>query len=119
MDNPLSISSIPGLNIQWPWTDLILSGAKTVETRNYPLPKKHLNRILALIETPGPRGKLEGDVTHARIIALIEFSESFEYRDRREWLRDQKRHQVAPDSPVFSFRSGKRKFGWKIGRVIP
>ena len=49
--------SLPGLNIQWPFSQLVLSEAKTEEVREYDL--GHRNIQLAdvetyLVETPGP-----------------------------------------------------------------
>ena len=38
-----------GINIQFPISQLILSGDKTVETRTYPIPERYLGVDLALI----------------------------------------------------------------------
>jgi hypothetical protein len=108
---------LPGLHVQWPWSELLLSGKKTVETRSYSIPKKYLGMPLALIETPGPDGRRLGKVPHARIIGTIVFSESFKYATREEWLKDQSRHQVDPADRRFSFSENKEKWGWVVARV--
>ena len=113
MSNP---RVIPGVHIQWPWSQLILSGKKTVETRSYPLPKKYLGKALAVIETPGPRGAKAG-VEKSRIIGIVCFSESFQYRTKEEWVRDRKRHLVEQNDPQFAFSHIKQKWGWVVSKV--
>ena len=46
-----------GINIQWPFSDLILKGVKTAEARKYPLGHRNIaqaNEELWFIETLGP-----------------------------------------------------------------
>lgn len=117
--------TLPGINIQWPWSQLLLSGDKTVETRAYPLPRKYFGVELALIETPGPRGRREARIESARIVGVITFSGSNEYLDREQWILDFKRHRVPPEDTMFRFKRGNRKFGWvvksavRLGKPIP
>lgn len=108
---------LPGLNIQWPWSRLLLSGEKVVETRSYPIPDKHIGKELAIIETPGPRGAAEAGIAKAQIIGTITFSDSFEYQSRDQWLADRKRHCVSPGDPVYGFKSDTPKFGWVVASV--
>lgn len=89
---------------------------KTVETRGYSLPKKHLGMKLALIETPGPLGKKNG-ISSARIVGAIQFSGCFLYKDRSQWAGDYERHRVPPNDPSFSYQEKKPKWGWEIERV--
>ncbi|PIR21697.1 MAG: hypothetical protein COV44_11860, partial [Deltaproteobacteria bacterium CG11_big_fil_rev_8_21_14_0_20_45_16] len=104
--------SYPGINIQFPISQLILSGAKTVETRTYPLPRKYENIEMILIETPGKVGNFK-----SRAVAKITFGESFQYRSRTDFLRDAQKHKVAQDSP-WAWRS-KPKWGWPIAAIKP
>ena len=46
---------LSGLNIQQPWSSLLIDGYKSVETRSYPLPQKYEGVELALISTPGKK----------------------------------------------------------------
>lgn len=108
---------IPGINIQWPWSAKILSGEKTVETRNYPLPEKYRNVRLAIIETPGRLGKTEG-ISKARVIGTVKFSGSFKYENQETWKKDKLRHCVAFTDSQFLFQEGKTKWGWEITEVI-
>ncbi len=102
-----------GINIQYPISKLILDGKKTIETRTYPLPKAYIGQELALVETPGRSGDFK-----ARIMALITFGESFEYKNAASFYRDQKRHHVSPDSP-WRWVQGKNKWGWPILKIKP
>jgi hypothetical protein len=111
--NNLSQICLPGLNIQAPWSSLILEGKKLVETRSYPIPTKYKNVELAIIETPGPDRLVE----RAHIIGVVVFSGSIAYESFDEWSSDYKRHLVEPTNTRFRFVEGKQKFGWVVARV--
>ena len=108
---------IDGINIQWPWSELLLSGKKWVETRSYPLPERLKNIELAIIETPGPRGKRDAGVEKARIIGTIVFTDSYQYKSRAHWIKEYDLHKVMPDDKQFAFVSDKKKFAWTVGLV--
>ena len=55
-----------GINIQAPWSQLLINSDKCVETRSYALPDKYIGEELLLIETPGKNGKFK-----ARIIGIL------------------------------------------------
>lgn len=100
-----------GINIQWPISELILSGEKTIETRTYPIPEKHLNKDMLLIETPGKKGKFK-----SRIRGIIKFTKCFPYKNKTDFYKDVKRHYVTPDSS-WAWRPEKPKWGWSISSV--
>lgn len=102
----------PGINIQYPFSQLILIKSKKVETREYPLPAHLVNVELALIETPG-----DGNVFKARIIGTIKFSESFKYESMASFRNDFERHLVEPASK-FDWKT-KPKWGWVVSYVKP
>ncbi len=97
-----------GINIQSPWSTLLINGDKCVETRSYPIPEKYEGEELALIETPGKNGDFK-----ARIIGTITFSHCFEYPDQSSWQDDFNRHLVATDGE-FGWREDKKKYGWVV-----
>lgn len=101
-----------GLNIQTPWSELLINGVKSVETRSYPLPEKYVGEEIALIETPGRYGRFK-----ARIIGTITFSHSFKYPDQRAWQDDHNRHCVAVDDPIYNWKDDKPKYGWVVSKV--
>lgn len=96
-----------GINIQYPISQMILNGIKTIETRTYPIPKKFLNKEMAFIETPGKNGKFK-----ARVIAIITFTDCFQYKNKKEFYADIKRHCVSTDSD-WAWNDGE-KWGWKF-----
>lgn len=102
--------SIAGLNVQAPWSEHIVNGEKSIETRFYELPNKHINQPIALIETPGPNGKFK-----ARIIAIVYFSESFMYQNKKHFFKDVKKHLVT--SGDFDWIPEKHKWGWPIKKI--
>lgn len=108
---------IPGLHIQWPWSLLIVSGKKTVETRGYPLLEKYIGVELAVIETAGPRGKKEAGILQARIIGTVTFSGSFKYDSKVTWSSDFSKHQVSPTDSNFGFGKRDETWGWVVSQA--
>ena len=98
-----------GLNIQSPWSSLLIDGEKSVETRSYPLPEKYEGVELALIETPGKRGLFK-----SRIIGTITFSHSFLYATKQEWLDDYNRHKVPDSDESYGWNPLRSKYGWVV-----
>jgi len=101
-----------GINIQTPWSQLLINSDKCVETRSYTLPDKYIGEELFLIETPGKRGKFK-----ARIIGTITFSHSFKYNSSQEWAGDYNRHRVEKDS-IFGWNEDKDKYGWVVSDIV-
>jgi hypothetical protein len=101
-----------GINIQTPWSFLLINADKTVETRSYPLPKKYEGEPLALIETPGKYGRFKSS-----IIGTITFSHSFQYPDKQSWIDDYNRHKVEEGDEFCSWNDNKEKWGWVVSNV--
>lgn len=101
-----------GINIQTPWSKLLIDGEKAVETRSYHLPEKYMGETLALIETPGKRGKFK-----SRIIGTITFSHSFKYPDKQSWIDDYNRHKVSEDDKDYGWNDTKQKYGWVVSNI--
>lgn len=96
-----------GINIQWPISELIIDGSKTIETRTYPIPEKYLNEEMLLIETPGKSGDFK-----ARIRAIIKFKRCFQYKSKTEFYKDFDKHCVEKGS-IWDWRD-KSKWGWEV-----
>lgn len=99
---------ISGLNVQEPWASLLIDGAKSVETRSYPLPKKYEGVELAVIATPGRKRNFK-----AQILGIVTFSHCFQYKNFNEWLYDTNRHCVTPDSKYY-WDINNQKYGWVV-----
>ena len=100
-----------GLNIQAPWSTLLINGQKSVETRSYRLPQRLEGVELALIETPGKSGKFK-----SRIIGTITFSGCIQYSSKEQWQSDETRHKVDTNNKLYSWND-KPKFGWVVQSV--
>jgi hypothetical protein len=107
----MNTKTYTGINIQWPISELILSGKKTIETRTYPIPSQYLNQEMLIIETPGKQGKFK-----ARIVAIIKFSKCIQYKSKKEFYKDSNKHFVTPDS-AWAWKE-KSKYGWEINYII-
>lgn len=101
-----------GINIQSPWSSLLINGLKSVETRSYPIPSKYEGVELALIETPGKNRKFK-----SRIIGTITFSHSFKYPNKIAWQDDYNRHKVENEDPMFGWQENKSKYGWVVSNI--
>lgn len=104
--------TIAGLNIQYPWSRYILEGRKTIETRHYPLPEKHMGKEMALIETPGKKGRQLGIET--KIVGIIVVEKCFLYPTEKSWVKDLESHLVQPDDADYGYEEGRDKWGWVI-----
>ena len=111
------IAEIWGINVQWPWSRHLIEGRKTVETRTYPIPTKHLNSPLAVIETPG-RHRISGAPDHSTIIGIIVFSGCYQYQTRDQWAKDARKHLVPENDPDFAFNSTKPKWAWEVASAV-
>ena len=100
-----------GLNVQSPWSTLLINGQKTVETRSYRLPTRLEGVELALIETPGKSTKFK-----SRIIGTITFSSCIQYVSKEQWQSDESRHKVDTNNKLYCWKD-KPKFGWIVKSV--
>ncbi|MFG1503690.1 hypothetical protein [Halobacteriovorax sp. ZH5_bin.2] len=101
------IKTYSGINIQWPISEEIVTGNKTIETRTYPIPTKYLNEEMLLIETPGKKGDFQ-----ARITAIIKFNRCIQYKNKSHFYKDSQFHLVERGSP-WEWKE-KPKFGWVV-----
>jgi hypothetical protein len=102
---------LTGLNVQAPWSSLLINGLKSIETRSYHIPTKYVNHPLYLVETPGKLGKFK-----ARVIGTITFSGSFKYPNKTSWINDYAKHLVSQNDPFYSWND-KPKYGWVVCSV--
>ena len=109
--------AIPGINIQWPWSQLLLSGKKTVETRSYDIPEKYRGVDLAIIETPGPRGKKDAGITKARIIGTIVFEKTYRFQSVKHWQSEENLHFVPTKDPQYAWSKRDEVWGWVVKSV--
>eukprot|EP01050_Picozoa_sp_SAG11_P023825 SAG11_NODE_4905_length_1727_cov_1.548526_1_plen_394_part_10 len=102
------------LDVQPPWGDALLDGAKTVETREYRMPPEFEGTTLALLDHGG--GGISGP---ALLIGTAVFGRSFRYESRKQWVADSARHLVPADAAAESFgwRDDAEKWGWPVETV--
>ena len=89
-----------GININdkhQPFTDQILSGAKTIETRNSKSLHPYINKVVGIIRTG--KGK-------ATLVGYTKIKEAKKYNNNFD--KDYNKHLVAPDSPYH----GQNKWGY-------
>ena len=118
-----------GLNIQWPFSQLLLSGLKLVEARRYALGYHgiaHANEELWLIETPGPATSTKNAMPEnsavsprpakAQIVRTICFTAAIRYTGRRAFRADAGRHRIAAGGNK-EWRGDGQMYAWEVGPV--
>ena len=129
---------MPGLNIQWPFSQLILLGVKTEEIRTYALdtgrPKERrrynakANEEVWIVETLGLTNSLKKDVivgdVHipprpiaAHIVGTVTFSYSHQYTDKNTFHDARNKHCIAQASKQYNWEGTSDCFGWHVSKV--
>ena len=127
----ICVLSLPGLNIQWPFSQLIVMGVKKVEARRYDLGWRRIaeaRREMWLVETPGNHKSLRsgwaiaGDNVVAerpevaRIVATIVFSHAKRYVSREEFRDDEENHRIGEDGN-YDWDGIGDMYGWYVAEV--
>ncbi|RHY34867.1 hypothetical protein DYB32_001834 [Aphanomyces invadans] len=110
------------LECQAPYTDWILRGRKTIETRRYPFPSHLLHKPIWLLESPsGVVGSSSlpsvvdlSATPRVRVVGRIVVSASYEYTSRAQWDADAENHCVPPDSGYAWTEGTGQYFGWTV-----
>lgn len=104
-----------GLEVQRPWSQMILTGTKSVETRTYPLPATLVGRAIYVLETEENLAgtscladRVDAGDPSVQLVGTVTFGSCVAYASKDEWLADEARHCVPPDS----------SYGWSRERII-
>ena len=139
MNTPSELS-LRGINIQYPFSRLILFGVKTVEVRTYPLGDRNLGgdyEDLFLIETPGSRN-LKGALVDrrypigpppsvAQVIGIVRFSSSEQYANMPtskyqchmpSWNKHRSKHRIE-EGGHYDWNRKDARYAWYVDNVQP
>ena len=120
--------TLRGLDIQYPFSRLIMSGAKTIEARSYALGHRGIAQAgekMFLIETPGSKSAslaVVGDLSigappdHAQVIGTVSFNSSSEYTCLSAWRNDRRKHRIQEGSQ-YDWNGTGKMHAWCIGHV--
>ena len=100
-----------GLNINdstGPWTTNILTGKKTIETRNQNNLKSLVGKPVAIIQT---------GVGKARVVGIIKLGEPIEYKTAAAFRKDEDKHLVKEGS-FFDWKGIKYGYPIEIIEVV-
>ena len=118
--------TLPGLNVQWPFSQLLLAGLKSAEVRGYALGHRNIARAGAehwIVETRGPcanalKNALPGDVAlgarpaKAQIVGTVTFSRSVPYAGLSEFCADASAHCIK-DGGAFAWDGRGEMHAWR------
>ena len=128
---PCTTLSMPGLNIQWPFSQLILAGVKTVEARSYTLGYRSIAQPgvdMWLVETPGQVHGLskvwvlDGGApvaprpAKAQIVGTVTFASSVEYKSLAAFQADRENHRIAEGSR-YDWCGNGEMHAWHVSAV--
>ena len=122
--------ALRGLNVQWPFSQLLASGLKTVEVRSYPIArctvKFAAGEEIWLVETLGQANHgaapqdwvtvLDPRPSSTRIVAVVTFAECREYASLADFHADHARHCIAKGGAK-DWGDSKPRFAWRVSRV--
>ena len=112
------------LEVQLPFSELILSRLKTIETRAYPLPEKLLGTKIMLLESQAVSSSslssslgdvILGSDESVKIVGYIIVDNIVEYNTYEQWDTDRARTCVDRSSK-FEYKGDpdERRWGWNI-----
>lgn len=115
------------LEIQRPWSSLLLDGSKIIETRNYDLPSALIGQRVYILETEAGEDGTSGlgdfisgvdmeSNASLNIVGWVVFDEVIEYKCRSEFEGDEEKHLVTKFSN-YGWNAKKQViYGWVISK---
>ena len=125
------VLTLCGLNIQWPFSQLLLAGIKTKEVRNYALQHRRKPHVspgeeVWLIETPGTgqapknaivRGaRIGGRPDRAQIVGTVTFSRAVRYTSVAAFRKDARSHCIAKGGDK-DWNGAGELYAWRVAEV--
>ena len=120
--------TLPGLNINWPFSQLILAGLKKVEARRYDLGCQNTappDQEMWLVETPGdPQAlakgmALDGDARiaprpqHAQIVGTLTFSRADRYESLESFRSERECHRIGQGGK-YDWHGEGDMYAWRV-----
>ena len=117
-----------GLNVQWPFSQLLLMGAKTEEVRAYNLGGRvNADEEFWLVETKGKCAKamksaMVDDLpiaprpSDAQIVGTISFADARQYDSRHAFEEARHLHRIAAGSK-YDWDGSGAMYGWRVDKV--
>lgn len=120
--------SMRGLNIQWPFSQLILMGVKTEEVREYDLGHRKIctaSEETWIVETRGLHAHATTDAIcaglevaprpqAAQIVGTVTFDSASKYDGTHAFRSARDRHRIA-DGSKFDWDGKGSRYGWRVG----
>ena len=128
------------IEVQMPWSELMLERKKTIEVRSYVLPKALLGRKIYILQSPCNESSASkigdqidlcrvGDVdaddssSHVKLVGWCIFNKIIDFHSESAFYAASDQHLVTPDS-IFRWKNGITNclYGWEVeqvGRDIP
>jgi hypothetical protein len=103
------INETMGVNINddvAPWTDMILAGKKTIETRNTPSLNAYIGKRVGIVRT--------GKKKKATLVGYCVIGKPIKYETAEDFNKDANKHHVGPDNELFN---NGVKYGYPLTNV--
>ena len=117
--------TLRGLCVQYPFSQLILAGAKTIEARRYELGSRNIaqpGEELFLIETPPKASNaaltagvaLPAKPKVACVVGTVTFSSSQPYPSPAQFRRDGQKHRIREGAKDYDWAGGGEMHAWQV-----
>ena len=130
LHNNMSTLSLRGLNIQWPFSQLMLMGAKSEEVRRYELNYRGIAKTdeeVWIVETKGLAADASANAmvsglqiaprpSSPQVVGTVRFAGAHSYGSKKAFDDARVRHRIAVGSKHDWDGSGS-VYGWRVGTV--
>ena len=112
------------IEVQLPWSMVVLQRKKSVETRTYPYPANLIGKRVFILQTQkgatgvsGLPDQIQADDPNLEVVGECVVNECVLYPTRRSWDLDYTRHKVPLDNP-YGWSTKKDFFGWVVSNPV-
>ena len=119
-----------GLEMQLPYSEFVLNGQKSIESRAYPLPEALVGAKIEILQSEKGQDRVSSVPDRVILqkssensssiqpplkrIGWVKFAKCIEYTSRERFEADQEKHLVDPNSG-YSWNDERPMYGWVVG----
>jgi len=102
-------------NMFYPYSNLLVTGIKTIETRFYDLPKECRGVRVGIVQI---MPKDRGATRPPELVGEVIFGESKRYHTKEEWEADYEHHRVPLNHKRFGWKNDRQMYGWVVKEAV-
>lgn len=119
-----------GLEMQQPYSEFVLNGQKSIESRAYPLPEALIDVKIEILQSEKGQDRVSSVPDRVILqkssdnnssiqsplkrIGWVKFAKCIQYKSRERFEADREKHLVDPNSG-YSWNDDRPMYGWVVG----